>query len=371
MVIEITLRWDRRCFLASIAGAATLPTHGWAAAGAPDFLAATREPDGRCRLVGLGAAGDLRFRIDLPSRGHAAAAHPTRPEAVAFARRPGNFALVIDCVEGRTLSTLEAPQGRHFYGHGAFSADGALLFTTENAVETGDGRLGVWDAAFGYRRLGEVGSGGIGPHDVLLMPDGATLAVANGGIRTHPQSGREKLNLPVMRPNLSYLAVDNGAVLEAVEPPVELRLNSVRHLAVRADGTIAVALQWQGDPADGVPLLAFHQRDDAAFRWAEAPAYQLAAMAGYAGSVAFDGSGTRAAITSPRGGRAMAWDVALGDPDIWVRPDVCGVAAADAGWVATDGHGGVASLDHRLRPTKATRHGSAFDNHLVPLQKYS
>ncbi|MEM9761205.1 MAG: DUF1513 domain-containing protein [Pseudomonadota bacterium] len=363
----MTSRWDRRRFLASVAGAVTWSTHGWAAAGNPDFLAATQDPDGRYRLMGLGADGDLRFQIDLPSRGHAAAAHPTRPEAVAFARRPGVFALVVDCAEGRTLSTLEAPPGRHFCGHGTFSADGALLITTENAFETGQGRLGVWDATSGYARLGEVASGGIGPHDIRLMPDGATLAIANGGIRTHPQSGREKLNLATMRPNLTYLRLRDGAVLEAIEPTHLLRLNSVRHLAVSADATVAIAMQWQGDPAEGTPLLAFHRQGDAAFRWAEAPAHMLAAMEGYAGSVAFDGSGTRAAITSPRGGRVMAWDVVGGNPDVWLRPDVCGIAADDVGWIATDGHGGLVFLDRRLVAARAIRHASAFDNHMVSL----
>lgn len=56
----------------------------------------------------------------------------TRPEAIAFARRLGTFTLVIDCIEGRTLATLSASEGRHFYGHGAVSLDGNLLFTPEN-----------------------------------------------------------------------------------------------------------------------------------------------------------------------------------------------------------------------------------------------
>ena len=56
---------------------------------------------------------------------------------MAFARRPGTFALVIDCAEGREVARLHTPEGRHFYGHGAFTPDGGLLFTTENAIEDG------------------------------------------------------------------------------------------------------------------------------------------------------------------------------------------------------------------------------------------
>src|SRR5438552_1061500 len=78
--------------------------------------------------------------------------------------------------------------------HGAFSADGSLLYATENDNLTGSGLIGIYDATAGYRRLGEMSSRGIGPHDLALMPDGMTLAVANGGLRTLPESGREVLN---------------------------------------------------------------------------------------------------------------------------------------------------------------------------------
>ena len=45
----------------------------------------------------------------------------------------------------------------------------------------------------GTSRIGELASFGVGPHEVVLMPDGATLVVANGGIRTHPDRDRAKL----------------------------------------------------------------------------------------------------------------------------------------------------------------------------------
>jgi hypothetical protein len=67
---------------------------------------------------------DLVFQIPLPGRGHAAAIHPQKPQAVAFARRPGTFAVVTNCVTGQPSARLSAPAGRHFYGHGAFSRDG-------------------------------------------------------------------------------------------------------------------------------------------------------------------------------------------------------------------------------------------------------
>ena len=88
----------RRSFLAGLLAAASAPSLSWADAGSPAYLAAAKEPSGTYALFGLAASGQDVFRIALPDRGHAAAAHPPAPEAVAFARRPGTFALVIDCV---------------------------------------------------------------------------------------------------------------------------------------------------------------------------------------------------------------------------------------------------------------------------------
>ncbi|MBD3765345.1 MAG: DUF1513 domain-containing protein [Rhodobacterales bacterium] len=115
----------RRQFLASLIAGATAPHLGWAAAGSPEYLAAARAADGSQWLHGRTAGGESLFALPLPARGHAAA-HPHRAQAVAFARRPGSFALVIDCARGRLDARLTPPPGRQFNGHGVFSADGAV-----------------------------------------------------------------------------------------------------------------------------------------------------------------------------------------------------------------------------------------------------
>ena len=43
------------------------------------------------------------------------------------------------------------------------------------------------------------------PHEAILLADGKTLAVANGGIETHIETGREKLNLDFMQPSLALV----------------------------------------------------------------------------------------------------------------------------------------------------------------------
>ena len=350
----------RRQFLTTLLASASLPTLSWADAGSPAFLAAAREGDGGFAMFGLTRQGGDVFRIPLPARGHAAAAHPTAPEAVAFARRPGTYALVIDCVTGRLAHRLDAPEGRHFYGHGAFVAGGDVLVTTENAFDSGEGRLGLWSRREGYRRIGEIAANGIGPHEVLALP-GDVLAVANGGIRTHPDHGRDKLNLDNMRPNLSYLTAE-GAVLDQVTLDPALHHASIRHLAT--DGTtVAFAMQWQGDLPDPAPLLGLHRRGGSAVLCRADMAEQMA-MQGYAGSVAM--AGGRAAITSPRGGRVHVFTLDGALAQVVQRADVCGVARAGAGMIVSDGFGGLLTLDQaRLHPLrKAARN---WDNHIVAI----
>lgn len=116
---------NRRQFIAGLLATGLTPVPSWADAGSPAFLSAALRDDGTYVLCGISDAMQVLFQIPLPARGHAAAAHPTRPLAVAFARRPGRFAQVLDCSTGQPTATLDAPRGHHFYGHGAFSQDGA------------------------------------------------------------------------------------------------------------------------------------------------------------------------------------------------------------------------------------------------------
>ncbi|WP_424931734.1 DUF1513 domain-containing protein [Amaricoccus macauensis] len=355
----------RRGFLKSLMAATALPALGWADAGSPAYLAAAKRPDGEFRLYGLTVSGTEIFSLPLPTRGHAAAAHPVRPEAVAFARRPGTFAIVLDCISGAVHQRLDAPEGRHFYGHGCFSADGSRLFTAENLYDEGFGRIGVWDASAGYRRIGDFASGGVGPHDIVRLPGTDVMAIANGGIRTHPDTGRAKLNLDTMRPNLSYVDSD-GHVLEQIEIDEELHRNSIRHLAVLEEGLVAFAMQWEGDLAVAPPLLGLHRQGEKA-RVLDAGPVQ-ARMRGYAGSVAFSGDGTQVGITSPRGGTSHIYGVSSGQLEqALAQRDVCGIAAHPDGFLATDGLGGCQIIGNREENPAPVRAEVAWDNHLVKL----
>jgi hypothetical protein len=335
-----------------------MPKPTWADAGSPSYLSAGMKPNGCHVLCGLASDGSITFELPLPARGHAAAAHPKAPEAVAFARRPGTYAIVLDCSTGTAKAELTAPEGRHFYGHGAFSPDGELLFTTENDYEAARGVVGIWNARGGYERIGETWSGGIGPHDIKMMPDGETLVVANGGIETHPETGRTKLNLPTMRSNLSYLSLE-GVIKAQFELGPEHQPNSIRHLAVSESGDVAFAMQWQGDLTDNLSLLGVHSSLTGHPQLlVEA---SVRAMHGYLGSIAINGSSNQIATTSPRSGvvKVFGMDGLRHSSNL---VDVCGVAASGNGFIVTTGTGVV-----RVPETGDVNHNLAWDNHLISI----
>lgn len=348
----------RRMVLKGLAAAMLLPARGWAAAGAPDWVAAARQPDGSHALHGIAADGALTFTVPLPGRGHAAAIHPERAEAVAFARRPGIFGVVLDCRTGAAIRRLVPPEGRQFNGHGAFSPDGATLYTSEVEAQGSAGRIGVWETRH-YRRIGEWDSAGIGPHEVRVDPDGRVI-VANGGIETDPED-RTPLNLDRMQPNLATLS-PTGTVLSRQALPDALHQNSIRHLALLPGGA-AFAMQWQGDPGEGVPLLGL-ARDETLITCA-LPEAERFSMQGYAGSIAANATTGMIALTSPRGGVGVIHDLDGLHLATLRRADLCGVApAADAPFTMTDGAGAIwaAGPDGlRLR----ARHDLAWDNHLI------
>lgn len=353
----------RRGFLASLLAASALPSLSWADAGSPAYLAAAKLPDGSFALYGLTANGATVFAIPLPARGHAATAHPNRPEAVAFARRPGIYAIILDCVTGAVLTRLAPPDGTQFNGHGSFSQDGHILYTSEVIAETSEGRVGLWDATDGYRRITSWPSGGIGPHDLKRLPGSDTLVIANGGIQTDPQD-RTKLNIDTMRPNLAYLD-GTGQITDLIELAPDYRQNSIRHLAIAPDSTVAFALQWEGDPAEPAPLLGLHKLGQQP-QLCDMPETEMFVMQGYAGSIAFDPTGQQVAITSSHGGAVQIY----GRDGTYLagilRADASGIAPAPAGFLLTDGFGTVSSIiDHALVPM--IQGAALWDNHLVAL----
>lgn len=306
----------------------------------------------------------------LPGRGHGVSLRPGSAEAVVFARRPGTYAAVFEPHSGLVVRRFDTPPERHFYGHGVFDPSGRMLFATENDTRRGRGVLGLYDATDGYRRVGEIEAFGIGPHDIALLADGRTLAVANGGILTLPESGRDKLNLDSMQPSLNLIDAASGKLVEERRLAPALHQLSIRHLAQAPSGLIAAGMQWEGEPGSPVPLVAIDR--GSGLVTLDAPADELAGMAAYIGSVAFDRSGQVIAASCPRGGRVAFWRA---DDGQFLRTvataDACAVGPAEAPghFIMATGLGLVQHIDSltgEIVPV-GERAPVAYDNHLTML----
>lgn len=350
---------DRRSFLTA-AGTAWLSALTPAAAArlaATDHLyaAAYKDRAGAYGVAILDKDGALLSQNPLPGRGHGFARSPKSGWLAAFARRPGNFALGLR-VDGRAEPALfHAPEGRHFYGHGAFSADGRLLYAAENAFETGDGVIGVYDATAAFARIGEFPSCGIGPHEILMMPDDITLCIANGGIRTHPDYGRQKLNLASMEPSLAFVNAGDGSLVSVHRLPPALNRLSLRHMAVDADRRVWIGGQYEGDLMDEVPLLARFD-SDAGLETVPLPDDLGALLRKYVGSVATSADGRTLAFTSPKAGLLVTLDTRSGNPlAVRTMPGTCGVQAAGDGFVSSSETGRFGDRSHQR----------AWDNHIA------
>ena len=269
------------------------------------FLSAARDAGGNHWLVGFDSTGEVSLRVGLPQRGHDPFVAPNLEFAVIPARRPGTWALVVDLRDGRLVDRLRASPGRHFYGHGVFSPDGERLYTTENDFERGRGVV-VCRSAQTLEVLGEFDSGGIGPHE-LRWAGRNTLAVANGGILTHPSQPRRKLNIDRMRPNLALLDAADGQLIVRAAPLHHQA--SIRHMDVAAGGDVALALQYEGAPTDDVPLLHVFRRAQGKLEPLPVPLAVQRRIRQYTAGICVDPHTGHALVTCPRGHLVTFWDI--------------------------------------------------------------
>jgi len=341
---------------------------GEASKSAPRFVSAARLADGSYAVVVVTADGVIEQQMPLGGRGHDIAQSPDGRLAVAFARRPGTFAVAFDLSGKMPPHVFTSREDRHFYGHGVFSSNGRLLYATENDFDAARGVLGVYDVEAGMRRLGELDTHGIGPHDVVLMPDEATLCVANGGIETHPASGRAKLNLDTMQPSLVFIDRRTGDLLARHELHSDAHQLSIRHLCVVGTGAVWFGGQWEGS-VEAAPWLIGCARCDKPIRFATPAATAGPGLKGYIGSVSSAAAGRLVVASAPRAGRILMIDAETGELAREARlADGCGVAPVGSRDVLISSGFGVLHVDAADgRHCDVTVSGVAFDNHLRQL----
>ncbi|WP_169545670.1 DUF1513 domain-containing protein [Sneathiella aquimaris] len=331
------------------------------AAGTPAFVLAGKDKDGGYYSVLLDQNARILRAVPLPGRAHGAAYCRQSNTLITFARRPDQFAVAYAVETTSPISVIQSAKGRHFYGHGAFSKDGKFLYAAENDFDNETGVIGIYDAQDRFNRLGEWPSGGIGPHEIRCSNDGKRLIIANGGILTHPDYPRQKLNLPDMRPSLTILDLPTGDLVKQVVLDPTLRQVSLRHFAEDHQGTIWIGGQYQGPLIDDVPLLFKLGKASSVLEPLILPRSLGQGIKHYIGSVAVSKQGSKVAFSAPKGNRVLIWNHQESSFETgYSESDICGLAPMGSGFLMSTGPGKLIHETTEQLPFQ-------WDNHITAL----
>ena len=359
-------------------------------------------------VVGIDSQRQICWQTAMPERVHdiliqpdqessnASATHDNRIarnnsiDVAVMGRRPSEWFWVLAADSGKLRYSIKAEANRHFYGHACYSLEGDLLYVTENNTSDFSGVIGIYDVASGYKKIGEFATQGIGPHEIVMHPDGKTLVIANGGIKTE-RASREELNIDSMQPSLVYLDRHEGKLIQQVYPAHNQM--SVRHLTMHSDGTVIIGIQFQGERHLNVPMILTHrlgQSEFTALQMDQTNPNGWHRFHHYIASVSVDSNRNLVCATSPIGGCAAVFDLNSGELIESVDlADCAGVAvypsstwhnsttdkAESPTFLVSDGQGALTQIKVNIqtRPfsvkVEKVQQPYAFDNHLNVIER--
>lgn len=194
------------------------------------------------------------------------------------------------------VSTTRATDKRYFYGHGSYSIDGQVLFSTETELDGLNGLIGIRNSR-DLAYLGEFPSYGKEPHECKLIDGGKTLVVTNGGGVSHGAA-----------PSVAYIDINSQQLLEKVEL-TNAKLNT-GHLAISDKGELVVIsaprVGLSNTSLGGVSI----RPEGEQLQPIASPQAITQRMRGEALSVAIHTASGVAAVTHPDGGMVTFWSIA-------------------------------------------------------------
>lgn len=267
---------------------------------------ATRYGDPRDRsvrfcfdLLDLDEGATEPHRIPLDFWAHGFAVCPRRPHRAALLEKRGPGGAFVDLVERAVLCPITPMDGHHFYGHGAFSKRGDVLFAVENDLATNQGVISIRDGE-SFAVLDRFPTYGEAPHDCTLLDDGATLVVTNGGGKLGEGS----------TPSVTFVDVTSQKLLERCEVDNE-RINT-GHVALTRDRSFVVV----SAPRDGLPESELGgvslRLGGGPLRYAKKPEAAVKRMVGESLSVCIHERAKIAIATHPYGDLLTFWNLATG-----------------------------------------------------------
>ncbi len=327
------------------------------------FTGAIGLPDGGFGISSFDRQGKPLWQTPVGTRCHSGCNRPGGNEVLFFERRPGWTFHVFDLTTGTRIHQVQAAPGEHFVGHGVFSPDGRWLYATASRYELGEGIVVVYDTERGYRRVDTFEMAGIGPHELTLHPDGETLVIGLGGILTHPDYDRIKLNLDTMDPALILMNRHSGTVVGRFTP--DHQQQSARHVSVDSGGQIYVAYQYQGPLHEAPALLA--RLEGGRLQEIRFDNDTQLALGNYIASVVAHPENDLVAAASPVGGTAVVFRGSTGE--LLARasiPDCAGVQALAGGdFLISSGLGKLVQLGAENHAREIATLPVYWDHHLV------
>jgi len=316
--------------------------------------------------------------------------HPIKPHAFyLIGRNPAKTCQLISIKTNKIEQTLHAQEHHHFTGHAAF--DQKFLYTTEWDYTHNIGKVGLWHLANG-EFIKHLPSFGVGPHQIKIFK--THLLIANGGLKTHPSTGKKPLNLPTMAPNISLVDTSNEQLTH--QWTFNETKASIRHLDIAPNGTFAAAMQVQRSACGHnhlVPLVAVGQLPNkiaappptsksevmptvhTSLTPLPTPDALLNQCQDYMGSICIHPPSGTVAATSPKGNLVLFWHLESATfAGYYTLFGACGIDVDPRvdSWVVSNGQGDIHYIDPYKLTAIATLNksypGVRFDNHLSVLK---
>ena len=270
----------------------------------PFLISSGRSLDGKNKMLLYHLTNKDLLTFNLPKRGHGTTYSNQTSSFVLFDRSPGEYFLFnsLRRISNKIIKVL-APEGIHFYGHGAFSNCGKKIFVTANDLTTLEGRILVYEVTDQIKLIDNISSYGIGPHEIVRIDGTDLFWVANGGLKTHPDTQGSILNFDSIQSSLTLLN-DKGDLIKSYQIPGHYQ--SGRHLSSKSD-QIIIANQDK-DFMPGVNRPIAHYVDNDQLLDLEVSSELYSKTKGYGASVCLDNKKKFAVITCPKGDLILLWD---------------------------------------------------------------
>ncbi|MCG8533597.1 MAG: DUF1513 domain-containing protein [Pseudomonadales bacterium] len=251
-------------------------------------------------IIDLDAPNFAAYIIPTPFFGHGVSPNPMRPELIAVFEKRGKGACEVNLSTGQVTRTIIPHSNREFYGHGAYSPKGDLLYSTETIMEGNfDGVIGVRDA-HSHEYLGDFPSFGAKPHDCHLIEGGKTLVVTNGG---GPLGG--------INPSVTFIDVESETLIDKYE--FENPNINAGHLSVTDNHDLAV-VSAQREGLDDLALGGITLKlDDGSFQTLQEPSDIVNSLKGETLSVCFHKESGIVGTTTPAGNSLLFWNSKTGE----------------------------------------------------------